>query len=396
MAIIKVSPKTNITSLIASDEVSEGDVLILEEGIYHQVVFINKSYIHILAKNQRVVFDGYGELSNAFFLFGTTGVEVRGIKIRNYAYAGIIVLFGSGNRILSNRIKDAGERGVDIVRSSANLVWKNEICLARFGVLVETESSGNWIIENKVRDCIADCFESFFTESTGNAFISNTGCSSGLNCFSAVGANCLVHRNTAFGAHYNGVALVLGRDCIALENKSKGNGSPINGTSNFSSPENTFIADNIINHNNEIGLYVTSDYSIIQNNRISCNDNIGLSLSPDSSNCLIFNNRIQCNAGDDIVDNGSDNNFIRNLTGCCDHWDREAEDRPENSVMLTAESSGVSLTNKLQIEIQLEKAALAKLEERSERQPEHAKQSHQILIEQLKEKIAGWEALLQQ
>jgi hypothetical protein len=96
------------------------------------------------------------------------------------------------------------------------------------------------------------------------------------------------------------------------------------------------------------------------------------------------------------VDNGSDNNFIRNLTGCCDHWDREAEDRPENSVMLTAESSGVSLTNKLQIEIQLEKAALAKLEERSERQPEHAKQSHQILIEQLKEKIAGWEALLQQ
>ncbi|MDF3000012.1 MAG: hypothetical protein K0Q48_131 [Bacillota bacterium] len=396
MAIFKVSPKTNITSLIASDEVSEGDVLILEEGIYHQVVFINKSYIRIQAKNQRVVFDGYSLLANAFFLFGTTGVEISGITIRNYSYAGIVVIFGSGNRILSNRIKEAGERGIDIVRSSANLVWKNEICLARFGVLVETESTGNWIIENKVRDCIADCFESFFTESTGNAFISNIGCSSGLSCFSMVGANCLAYKNEAFNAEYNGIGLVLGRDSIAIENKSKKNGSSINGTSNFSSPENTFIADNLLNHNNEIGLYVMSDYSIIQGNRISCNDNIGLSLSPDSSNCLIFHNRIQCNEGDDIVDNGSDNNFIRNLTGCCDHWDREAEDRPENTVKLTVESSGASLTNKLQIEIKLEKAALAKLEESSERQPEHAKHGHQILIAQLKDKIAGWEALLQQ
>lgn len=396
MAIFKVSPETNITSLIASDEVSQGDVLVLEEGIYHQVVFINKSYIRILAKNQRVVFDGYGELANAFLLFGTTGVEVSGIKIQNYAYAGIIVLFGTGNRIISNRIKETGERGIDIVLSSANLVWKNEICIARFGVLVETESTGNWIIENKVRDCISDCFESFFTESTGNAFISNTGCNSGLNCFSVVGANCLAHRNTALGAHYNGIALTLGRDSIAIENKSKWNGSSINLTANFSSPENTFIADNIMNHNKEIGLYVMSDYSIIQNNRISCNGNIGLSLSPDSSNSLIFNNRIQCNEGDDIVDNGSDNNFIRNLTGCCDHWDREAEERPENTVKMTVESSGASLANKLQIEIQLEKAALAKLEESSQRQPEHAKHSHQILIEQLQVKIAGWEALLQQ
>ncbi|QOX65537.1 hypothetical protein FRZ06_20310 [Anoxybacterium hadale] len=396
MAIFKVSPETNITSLIASDEVSQGDVLILEEGVYNQSVFISKSHIRIMAKNQHVVFDGYGELSNGFFLFGTTGVEVSGIKIQNYAYAGIVVIFGSANRILSNIIKEAAERGVDIVRSSANLVWKNEICLTRFGVLLETESTDNWIIENKVRDCIADCFESFFTESTGNAFISNNGCNSGLSCFSAVGANCLAYRNTAFGAHYNGVGVVLGRDCLAIENKSKGNGSSVNGTSNFSSPENTFIADNIMNHNNEIGLYVMSDYSIIQNNRISCNDSIGLSLSPDSSNCLIYHNRIECNAGEDIVDNGSDNNFIRNLTGCCDHWDREAEDLPEKTVMLIAESSGVTLTNKLQIELQLEKAALAKLEERSTRQPEHAKYSHQIFIEQLKDKIARWEALLQQ
>jgi len=38
LAVIKVNPLMDITSLINSDRVNEGDVLLLEEGIYFKVL----------------------------------------------------------------------------------------------------------------------------------------------------------------------------------------------------------------------------------------------------------------------------------------------------------------------------------------------------------------------
>lgn len=58
MAVINVTPLTDITDLIASDNVAEGDVLLLEEGIYFQTVNILKNNIRIIAKGPEVIFDG--------------------------------------------------------------------------------------------------------------------------------------------------------------------------------------------------------------------------------------------------------------------------------------------------------------------------------------------------
>ncbi len=58
MAVINVTPFTDITALIASDNVKEGDVVLLEKGIYFQTVNITKNYIRIVAKGPGVVFDG--------------------------------------------------------------------------------------------------------------------------------------------------------------------------------------------------------------------------------------------------------------------------------------------------------------------------------------------------
>lgn len=44
MAVINVTPFTDITDLISSDNVNEGDVLLLEEGIYFQTVNVIKRY----------------------------------------------------------------------------------------------------------------------------------------------------------------------------------------------------------------------------------------------------------------------------------------------------------------------------------------------------------------
>lgn len=55
MAVIKVTPIMDITALIASDNVNEGDVLLLEEGIYFQTVNILKDNIRIVAKGPGVI-----------------------------------------------------------------------------------------------------------------------------------------------------------------------------------------------------------------------------------------------------------------------------------------------------------------------------------------------------
>ena len=127
MAIIKVSPETDITLVIASAEVNEGDVLLFEEGIYHQVVLISKNNIRLLARNHHVIFDGFDTLAAAFVLLGTTGVEISGITIRNYLLAGILLIGGSANRIVCNVIAKTGIWGIVAAESSDNLIWKNWI-----------------------------------------------------------------------------------------------------------------------------------------------------------------------------------------------------------------------------------------------------------------------------
>ena len=87
MAVINVTPLTDITALIASDSVNEGDVL-----------------------------------------SAVGGVVIEGINMRHYRASGILIQAGSGNRIVNNTINNMMDAGIEIVGSGGNLIWKNEIC----------------------------------------------------------------------------------------------------------------------------------------------------------------------------------------------------------------------------------------------------------------------------
>ncbi|NLN42123.1 MAG: hypothetical protein GX160_09115 [Clostridiales bacterium] len=69
-----------------------------------------------------------GILFNAFILSDITGVEINGITIRNYSISGVLIDYGSGNRIVNNKIYNAADYGIHVSSSSYNLIWKNEIC----------------------------------------------------------------------------------------------------------------------------------------------------------------------------------------------------------------------------------------------------------------------------
>jgi len=181
MAIINVTPLIDITALIVSDDVSEGDVLLLEEGIYFQTVNITKNYIRIVAKGPQVIFDGKSILLTAFTLSNVTGTAIEGINIKQYRANGILIQSGSGNRIVNNKISNTIGNAIDVFGSSGNLIWKNEICSCSDGVRLIQGSTSNRVIENVVKECFDDGFESFLAPDSNNAFISNTAMRSRFN-----------------------------------------------------------------------------------------------------------------------------------------------------------------------------------------------------------------------
>ena len=311
MAIINVSPSTNISTLIASASVSEGDVLLLEEGVYYQSVVISKNNIRIVGENCRAVFNGSGFLASAFILNGVSGVEIFGVTMRDYIGYGVYINGGSANRIVSNAIFDIEGPGIFAVTSTANLIWKNRIRNVSDGVFLGSVSTGNQVIENFVRDCSNDGLEAFLSEDTNNAFIGNKveDCEDhGIEVF---GANCLVYHNHVCNAVNLGYYLVTGRGIVSIENHGEHNQ---NGCVLIAS--NAFVARNDFSNNRGRGLDILSSDNIIQSNLIKENRDSGLVLESFANNNFIYNNRIVCNTPIDIVTGGTGNNFLSNQTGC--------------------------------------------------------------------------------
>ena len=311
MAIINVSPSTNISTLIASVSVAEGDVLLLEDGVYYQSVLISKNNIRIVSESCRAVFNGFGFLASAFILNGVSGVEIFGVTMRDYIGYGVYINGGSANRIVSNTIYDIGANGVQIFASSANLVWRNWIRNVVDGVFLNFGSSNNQLIENFVRDCSNDGLETFLLEDANNTFIGNRVQDCRDHCIESFGRNCLVYRNNVFNAGNSGYYLVAGSGVMAIENRSEHcrDGCIVNAS-------NAFIARNEFSNNNRKGLDMLVDFNIIQSNLITGNRDSGLVLEFTADYNFIYKNKIECNTPLDIVTGGTGNNFLSNQTGC--------------------------------------------------------------------------------
>lgn len=315
MAIINVTPLIDITALIVSDDVSEGDVLLLEEGIYFQTVNITKNYIRIVAKGPQVIFDGKSILLTAFTLSNVTGTAIEGINIKQYRANGILIQSGSGNRIVNNKISNTIGNAIDVFGSSGNLIWKNEICSCSDGVRLIQGSTSNRVIENVVKECFDDGFESFLAPDSNNAFISNTAMRSRFNGLDIYGSNNLLLDNLLID---NGLGIIIneGSGSVAIGNIVKG--TKLGTHFVFNEYTNYFAGENNILCNRSIGTENNSQFGIFMNNEIAYNGDNGIILGESFMANLVMDNELICNIPENIVDGGTNNNFINNIDKPCE------------------------------------------------------------------------------
>jgi len=321
MAIINVTPLTDITDLIASDNVTEGDVLQLEEGIYFQTVNVTKGFIRIVAKGPGVIFDGNNSFFTAFTLSGVTGVAIEGITIRHYTADGVLIFSGSGNRIINNKMIMLGD-GIQIRGSNSNLVWRNEICDCTNGVIFTLGSTNNWIIENTVRDCSGNAFFPLSSADSNNSYIFNIAIGNRNSGLNILGSNNLLLYNLLVD-NGQGIMISDGSNSVAIGNFIKDTGST--GQNIAGGYVNFFAGDNIVRCSGRTGIQSTSQFGMFLNNEISYNRDNGISLGSASSGNLVMDNKLRCNIPENIVDSDTNNNFIDNMDKPCEPCESPTE-----------------------------------------------------------------------
>jgi len=314
MAVINVTPLTDITALIASDSINEGDVLLLEEGIYYQTVIITKNNIRIVAKGPKVVFDGKSTLITAFTLSNVTGVIIEGINIRQYRTIGIFIDGGSGNRIIKNTIHNTLGNGIEVFTSSGNLFWKNQLFRCFDGIRLILGSTNNWVIDNIAKECFDDGFESFFDQDMNNSFISNKAIGNTSNGLDIFGTNNLVVDNLLAD---NGLGLVIanGSDSVAIGNEIRE--CKVETYTVLTNFWNHFAGENRIVCNNLTGISNNSLFGVFLNNEISYNKDSVITLGMNSVGNLVMDNTLVCNIPENITDSGTNNIILNNTEKPC-------------------------------------------------------------------------------
>jgi len=315
VAVIKVNPHMDITSLIASDRVGEGDVVLLEEGIYFQSVNVMKDNIRIVAQGPGVIFDGRSILLSAFVLSGVSGVLLEGIKMRYYRASGILVQAASGNRLINNTINHMMAAGIEIVGSSNNLVWRNSVCNCFEGIRLTLGSQSNWLIENTVKECASHAFETVFSSESNNAFIANTTIGNRGEGFNIFGSNNLVLNNLS--DNVLGILVQSGNGSMAIGNRLTS--AKLAALAIIALYDNFFAAQNKIVGNHREGMNLATQYSILLGNKIAYNGDTGFSLFTTSAiGNLVMDNKLVCNIPDNIDDRGIDNHIIDNKEKPCE------------------------------------------------------------------------------
>lgn len=312
MAVITVSPATDISALIASDNVSPGDVLVLEDGEYFQTVNVTKDYLRLVAKGTKAVFDGKSILAAAFILNDVTGVEVNGVSIMHYRVNGIRIERGGGHRIVGNKINRVLVYGINVTFSRENLIWKNEICHAVDGVLLGGSSVNNHILENLATLCEDDGFESFSQTDSNNVFAGNVAINNGGFGLEVWGNNNLMLNNVLVSNRLGGINVSNGSNSIAIGNLVKNSGS----RGCFA---NLFFGENNVEGNLREGITVLGTFpnGIFHRNTVRYNTDSAITLGADTRSNFVFDNVFKCNIPFNIRDLSDNNNYFGNIDEPC-------------------------------------------------------------------------------
>lgn len=354
MAIIVINPSTPGGIQGAVTNASAGDVILVKKGIYNESVFIDKSNIKIIAKDDDVILNGNNQLPVAFIVSGLgyiENVEINGFTIRNYTNEGIFLEYALMNRIIGNKIFNVNN-GIYTFNCFETLLWKNDISYV-FDVGISLNGGINEILENNICECNGDGIASLLYE---NSIISNHCYRNGGNGiakyygFSDILSNNHCHNNNGSGISYYGAYNKLidnhcndngssgiymdGFHFLAYNNKVYGNGLNIIDTGIIVNQDENYLIGNEIENNLLDGIWVTeySNYGFFGDNKIKYNPGDGMKLQGDnntiedneinknqnnglnimSDNNFIKSNEIEDNSQFDIKDDGNNNIFIDN------------------------------------------------------------------------------------
>ncbi|MDQ6421255.1 right-handed parallel beta-helix repeat-containing protein [Paenibacillus sp. LHD-117] len=317
MAIIEVFPGHPKAIRNAVALAKPGDVILVHRGVYHESVRIpsEKSNIRLVAERRhQAILDGNHVLTAAFELNRVAGVEIEGIKIRNYISRGINIVNGKSNRMIQNRISGIGGAndpvGIFDTNSVGNLMMMNTIerigsAGTGTGILLDG-TTGNWVIQNTLQHNEAHGIEvknGRHGAIVGNRISRNKGDAILMNALD----NNLIMDNHLY---YNGANGVNGRSTnnIILNCKIRGNRK--NGLL-FASNYNFAGFNQIMDHHGS-GIDVSSDFNDIQENRIEQNGKNGVLIhSPHMAN-FVYRNRLSNNQPHNIQDSGVNNNIVQN------------------------------------------------------------------------------------
>lgn len=262
-----------------------GDAIIIESGIYHESVTVNKDSIRITGDGL-VIIDGAFELSCGITVENAAGVMLQSLKIVNFntygicmnngydngavccrtdncIISGIAVMSSSGCRLIYCTAGGNGYNGIELIDTANTLV---EHCLLK--------SNGNCGIEGRS--------PTGMTELVSNEIRMNLNCGASFsggapvrlinNCIADnMTSGCLItdplseiRGNIVSGNTDAGLA-VFGRGCTIVRNSISEQG----GLGLYIS-DGCSVTNNNIYDNGTFGLYVAG-----VNNTVECNDFIG-------------------------------------------------------------------------------------------------------------------------
>jgi parallel beta-helix repeat protein len=218
-----------------------------------------------------------------------TNATISNIDV-SHSYSGMTLSYSSGNLIHNNTISSNDGYGIYLYKANENHINNNFITLNEFGILID-KSKDNLIYNNKVSKSIRD----------------------GIN-FKPFSYNNLIKNNSINESYGNGIAFddYNADNNVIIKNVINSNNE--NGIYFYRADSNSVI-DNIINLNYENGMLISrSNYNTIFNNTFSSNKKNGLKFVYNSWRNDIFTNDFYGNQKAGISIEDSDDNEIYHNT----------------------------------------------------------------------------------
>jgi len=147
---IYVGPGEEYTSIQdAIDNATDGDVIIVRDGIYYENIKVTKERLTIKSENgsDNCIIDGGDRNRSSVIVLKANGTTIEGFTIRN-SFTGIEVLSYSNN-IMYNNISNNGGDGIWLWASDNNNIAYNNISNNGYAIWIE-ESNNNNIAYNKI------------------------------------------------------------------------------------------------------------------------------------------------------------------------------------------------------------------------------------------------------